>query len=505
MISRLSRNVIYNFAGQAALGIIGLLAAHVIYKRLGASSFGVITVSLVWTATLVSALEMGLSTVVVRAVAAGRTDRSQDPGGLLRSASSIYWIIAIVGALAVYFTLPGVFPLLFRSVSRSTPGALEASRILLMGGLLAIPRVLYQAVLRGAERMGGFNVIRVATRAAQQLGVYLLATNGVGLVALAWWMTAWIAASMMATLITARRVVSRLSLRPGWDPTAVRRSRAFAGSMAAVSAVAVVQTQGDESAVSWTLPVQLAGYYATGEGLLGRVQSLVTAAAEASLPAMTRAHLDGSDTLMTRYRKLHDLVCFGSLPLFAVVAFAIGPLFTHLFSVDAARMIVVPVALLALGFFANVAVSALYITALGTGRAGSVARVGALSTAVVFPIVVVLTHLFGMIGASVAWLLYSAMTYLLLVPKLVRSCFDSAPLAWFKFNLRLLPSLIVFAVAWLCLQAFGPDRVLVAVACLGPAVALHVLLSVVLIGPELRGTMTAAWSGLTSRVSRGTS
>jgi O-antigen/teichoic acid export membrane protein len=448
---------------------------------------------------------MGFSTVVVSAVAAGRSDGGTDPRGLLRTASSVYWLLALGGAVVVYFAVPAVFPLLFRSVSRSTSGAIDATRILLIGGLLAIPRVFFQAVLRGAEQMGGFNVISVATQAAQQLGVYLLASAGARLITLAWWMTAWIAVSMSATFVTARRVAPTGSLRPGWDASAFRRHRAFAGNMAVVSAVAVVQTQGDESAVSWTLPVQLAGYYATAEGLLGRVQSLVIAAVEASLPAMTRAHLDGADTLAVRHRKLHDLICFGSLPLFGAVAFGIGPLFARLFTVGAARMVQVPVAFLALGFFANATVSALYITALGTGRAGSVARIGVITSAVIFPVVVVLTHLFGMVGASLAWLLYSAATYVLLVPRLTRACLDSPALAWFKLTARLLPSLAVFAAGWVCLQVFGPDRIVVVVACLAPALVLHAVLSMFLVGPELRGTASAAWAGFAMRSSRGDS
>lgn len=491
--------MIYNLAGQVGIMILSLFAVHAIYRRLGASSFGVITISLVWSTTIVSALELGFASIVVRAVAAGRADEDEDPSGLLRSATSIYWVLALAGALLVYLALPGVFPLLFRSVSRSVTNALVASRILLMGGLLAIPRAFYQAVLRGAERMGGFNIINVASQAAQQFGIYFLVLAGVGLVTVAWWVLAWFAISTFLSLVAARRAVPTGSLRPGWDPASVRRYRSFAASMALVSATSVVQTQGDESAVSWTLPVAVAGYYATGAALLGRAQALVTAASEASLPAITRSHLDARQSLVVRYRKLHDLICFGSLPLYAGIAFVAGPVFTRLFSLSAARSVEVPVVLLAIGYFANSTVSALYITALATGRAGTVARTNVVATAVVFPIVVLLTHFFGMIGASLAWLMYGAMIYLLMVPRLLRACLDSTLSAWLKRNTRFVPSLLVFAFGWVCLQNFGPYRIPVVVCCLVPALAVHLALSFIFVGPELRGTVMAAWTGVTSR------
>ena len=495
----------YNLAGQVGVMILSLLAVHAIYRRLGASSFGVITISLVWSTTLVSALELGFASIVVRAVAAGRTDEGEDPSGLLRSAASIYWMLALAGALLVYLVLPEVFPLLFRSVSRSVTNALIASRILLMGGLLAIPRAFYQAVLRGAERMGGFNIINVASQAAQQFGIYFLAVAGVGLVTLAWWVAAWFAISTFLSFVTARRAVPAESLRPGWDAASVRRYRSFAASMAVVSATSVVQTQGDESAVSWTLPVEVAGYYATGAALLGRAQALVTAASEASLPAITRSHLDVGQSLVVRYRKLHDLICFGSLPLYAGIAFAAGPVFSRLFSLSAARSVEVPIVLLAIGYFANSTVSALYITALATGRARTVARTNVAATAVVFPLVVILTHFFGMVGASLAWLMYGAMIYLLMVPRLVRTCLGSTLFAWLKLNARLVPSLLVFALGWVCLQNFGPDRIHVVACCLAPALALHLALSFIFVGPELRGTVVAAWTGATSRATKGAS
>jgi hypothetical protein len=97
------------------------------------------------------------------------------------------------------------------------------------------------------------------------------------------------------------------------------------------------------------------------------------------------------------------------------------------------------------------------------------------------------------------------MLYFLMVPRLVRSCLDSTPLAWFRLNARLVPSLLVFALGWVCLQGLGPDRIVVVMACLVPALALHVALSFIFVGPELKGTAQAAWAGITSRAPKGAS
>lgn len=501
MLSRLSRNVVSNLAGQVALTLLSLLAVHIVYRKLGGSAFGIVTVALVWNATLVSALELGFSTVVVRAVAVGRSGQGEDPLALLQSATTAYWTIAILGAIAVNLVLPTVFPLLFRSTSAHLAGGLTATRILLTGGLLAIPRAFYQATVRGAEQMGRLNLISVASQGMQQLGIFVLASAGVGLVYISWWIAAAFAMSTGATMLVARLLVGKGGLRPGWDASAIRRTRAQAASMAVLSATAVVQTQGDKSAVSWTLPVETAGYYATGARLLGRVQALVTAAIEASLPAITRsAHLEDHKSLVARYHKLNDLVCFASLPLYATVAYSVGPVFSGLFSSGAARSLQLPVALLALGFFMNSSVSALYISALGMGEARVVARVNVFTTCLVFPIVVVLTHVVGLVGASLSWLLYGVVTFVIMIPRLSVACLGTSPWAWFKRSARILPSTVTFVGGWVILDLLGPDRVVVVVACLAATLLLHLVLSLFLVGPELRST---ALSALSSRTSRG--
>ncbi|MGH9091840.1 MAG: hypothetical protein ACRDZR_10765 [Acidimicrobiales bacterium] len=165
-------------------------------------------------------------------------------------------------------------------------------------------------------------------------------------------------------------------------------------------------------------------------------------------------------------------------------------------------MIRLPIALLALGFFLRSTTSALYITAVATGNTGIVARINTISTVVIFPVVVVLTHWFHLLGASASWLLYAAAMYLAMVPKLAGPCLGRSSLGWFKDAGRLVPSLLTFLAGWLCLQSFGADRVLVVVACFVPALGLHLLLSATLVGPELKRTATSAWAGLAGHLRR---
>ena len=66
-MSRLSKNVIYNVAGQGIVLLLSLIAVRFIFRRLGDDVFGVIYFNIAMTALLVGALELGLSSTTVRA------------------------------------------------------------------------------------------------------------------------------------------------------------------------------------------------------------------------------------------------------------------------------------------------------------------------------------------------------------------------------------------------------------------------------------------------------
>ncbi len=64
-MTRLTRNIIYNVAGQGLVLILSLIAVRFIFRRLGDDVFGIIFFNLVLTTVLASALELGISATIV--------------------------------------------------------------------------------------------------------------------------------------------------------------------------------------------------------------------------------------------------------------------------------------------------------------------------------------------------------------------------------------------------------------------------------------------------------
>src|SRR2546423_9033150 len=69
-MSRVGRNIIYNFAGQGLLLLLGLVAVRFVFRQLGGDAPGIIYAAATVSAVLSGVLEPGVSAHVVRGVAA---------------------------------------------------------------------------------------------------------------------------------------------------------------------------------------------------------------------------------------------------------------------------------------------------------------------------------------------------------------------------------------------------------------------------------------------------
>ena len=69
-MSRLSKNIVYNFFGQGLLLLLGFVAVKYVFKQLGEDALGIIYFTLTMNSVLCTVLELGISTTTVREVSA---------------------------------------------------------------------------------------------------------------------------------------------------------------------------------------------------------------------------------------------------------------------------------------------------------------------------------------------------------------------------------------------------------------------------------------------------
>ncbi|KKK58026.1 hypothetical protein LCGC14_3048580, partial [marine sediment metagenome] len=90
-ISRLSKNIIFNFTGQIMLLLLSLLTVKFIFKQLGGDALGIIYFTFMLNTLLCIVLEMGVNVTTVREVSSHAKNDSAYISDYLRTISMIFW------------------------------------------------------------------------------------------------------------------------------------------------------------------------------------------------------------------------------------------------------------------------------------------------------------------------------------------------------------------------------------------------------------------------------
>ncbi len=106
--SPLARNIAANLGGQVGLLILGLVAARLVFSRLGQDALGIILFVQTVNLVLAGVFDLGISTITVREVAAHVDDDPVYVRDLVRTASSFYWGGFVLMAAFIVLTAPWV-------------------------------------------------------------------------------------------------------------------------------------------------------------------------------------------------------------------------------------------------------------------------------------------------------------------------------------------------------------------------------------------------------------
>lgn len=500
-MSRLSRNVLYNVAGQGTVLLLGFVGVHFVFSRLGADAFGVIYFNLVLVGVLTTALELGVLATTVREVSAFFDSEPDYVERLIRTASLFYWGLGAVLFGAVFVAAPFLAAHWINLRTLDSGTAVVMLRLLSVTVLIQLPRALYASLFQGRQRMELNNGIDVASSAVQQLGLIAVVAAGGSAYQAAGWIALSVVLSTIAYLLLAGRLVGWRALIPAYDQGVVRRNLRFTGHMGALSILSMLLLQSDRIVVSKLLPIAVVGYYSFASTVVVRISFAYNAIAQAALPSFARLHSRGdAGPLLVQYRKLQDLVCFGLVPVFAALVFGALPLYTNLFNARVAGQLLLPTALLSLGFYMGATVAIPYQFAIAAGRPDIPARANLYALFVVVPWAVTATYLYGITGAATSWIAYGSFLYLYMVPRTCRECLHIPPLSWHAHVARAFGlAAATYGAAWLLLsvtRSFGLGALILADLAANLAFGVGALL---LIGPDLRQTVRRLPATLTAR------
>ena len=491
-MSRLTRNIIYNLCGQGLLLVLGFVAVKYVFRQLGEDALGIIYFSVALSAILSGVLEMGLGATTVREISAHASDEPLYIASLVRTGSLFYWGAYLVAAMAVYFIIPLLVTKWINLKTLDPSAAIPVLRILGMGALVALPRAFYTSILRGLQRMEFNNLIDVVAGALQQFGTIVILILGGGLIHVAYWFASCFGLGIAAYFLISAHFFSVRTLLPGFSLEVVKRNVQYASRIASISILGMVHTQSDKAIVSKLLPLGELGYYGLAYSAVSRSMLVTGAIGQAAFPSFSALFKKGDRlALLVQYRKLQDLLCFATVPIFAAILFAAVPVFSYFLSAGVAQLLLLPVTFLCVGFYMNGTMNGPGVFALAVGRPDINARLNFYALFCVLPVTFILVHFFGLAGAGLSWVFYHLFAYAYGVPRMCSECLGIPAWSWyFQVMKALVLAALTYGLAWVVLVVATARSNSSLILAYGLASTAFLTASYFTVGEELRETIT---------------
>lgn len=408
----LSRNIIANAAAKVWVMLMNLAFIPLYIRYLGIEAFGLIGFFATMQGVL-SIMDLGWSTALNRELALHGRKPEAGPRlrDLLRTVEIVYLSVGVLIGVAVLLCAPPIERLWLHPEGLSDRTVTSAVRLLGLAIATQWPIRLYAGGLMGLERqdLNAFLTSAVATaRGAGAAGVLWLVSPTIE--AFFIWQ---IVVNVLAVIASRAALWSSLDVsspRPRFRLPLLLSTRHFAGGVTTITALGLVFTVGDKLLVSALLPLKTFGYYILASQIASAVAFLSVPIFNAVFPRFSHLISTGDDLQLRRlYHSASQLLSVTILPPVVIVA-----LFPQQLALawtgdpEIARHMQWLLPILVIGSGLNALDHVPYALQLANGWTRLAAVATAVMAAVLGPLLVVLTLVYGAVGAAMIWLLLNA-------------------------------------------------------------------------------------------------
>ena len=440
----LRTNILANLFGSGWIALLTLIATPIQIHLLGVEAYGLIGLIAVLQ-IIFGTLDLGLSASVTQSIASDVSDGRQESSPIIRSAATIYWLMAFVIAGLLWLAAGQIATRWLKPQALDSETVLTAVRTIGLYVAIRWPVAFYTGALNGIQRMDVQNLVKAGAATLRiSVGIIVIVVTKSVTAFLAWFAISAVI-ELLAFIAATHRLIPNLGFRPYFSMEAVRSVWRFSLTMAGIAVLSMLITQLDRIFVSKLLSLSALGYYTLAYTTGIAISLLQTSINTASLPAFAQAAAQDEASLVRRYMKVSELMAyFIALPSFILVFFGSDILRVWV-GADGARGAGLPLMLLSVGFFINAIVSNAYIASVATRRANIPAIVNFVAILIYAPALYLLISRYGIAGAAFCWAVLNFCYLCSLVPavhhKVVR-----APLADWLWRCLAVPSLLAIAI-----------------------------------------------------------
>ena len=494
---KLKSNIIFNFLGSSWIGVLTLVVTPIQVHFLGVEAFGFVGLITILQ-VLLGSLDLGISATVTKVVSSDHSSRRSASAKAVNTASSVYWIIAILIAVLLWLNSAKV-AVFWLSRTRLDPATVTLGiQIVAVYLGLRWPVAFYTGVIGGLQRMDVLNMVKAGVQTLRLVGGVVVLFFVPDLVAFLVWFAISAAVELLAYAALTYRLLPTLRLWPYFSLASFKDIWKYSAAMNIIAFTALVLSQADRLAVTKFLSLEALGYYSIAYNASIAISLIQGAINSATFPAFSHSFSSGKHTdLLSRYGKASQLMGFVvALPCFALVFFG-HEILQFWINARVADHVALTMAWLALGFFLNALVSNAYMAAVACGQPKIPLIINLAALFLYVPALYWLVQQYGVSGAAAAYAGLNVYYVLTLVPAVQVRVMEQRMGMWLRTNL------LPFALAGL--GAFGSAKILAStvepgwqtLAVLTLGIVLYVTVAWFLLSDTLRADLNSIMKRLT--------
>ena len=408
-MSSLKRNALANYAGKIWGVLLSVLLVPVYIRILGLDAYGLIGFFAVLMAAA-SLLDVGLSATMNREMARSRVlpNSRDEANDLARTLIFVYWVIGLVIGFGIYCSSSWIANNWLGT--GGLPMDAVAASVAMMGASLALqwPISLYSGGINGLERQVSCNAVLVILGTVRNLGAVLV------LVVVSPSITAYFAWQMIASALSVAafgwlfwHVMPSGTRKPKLNFPLLKGVWGFATGMAASGIVTFLLSQLDKLILSKVLSLTHFGHYNIANQINVVTKMSPASIFSALLPKLTSLYAKQDVSGFARLYSLGcQLVAIVTLPAsFVVAAFSYDIIRIWTGSVQIAESSACIASVLIIGSAFNSIMGIPYTATIAAGWATFGLYQNAISAVMIVPLMLVLTNLYGGMGAAFSWLI----------------------------------------------------------------------------------------------------
>lgn len=434
-MNTLNKNLIANFGGSIWTGLMGIVFVPLYISFMGIEAYGLIGIYAAMIA-IFGLLDMGLSATLTREMArlVVQKEKAQEMRDLVRTLEIPYWAVGILISVIVIALSPIIA---YRWVNaQNLPPKTVQTAVMIMGMIMAFqwPMSFYSGGLIGLQRqvlLNGINVVMATFR-------------GLGAVLILWLVSPTVEAFFSWQIIISAIHIGLIvfflwrSLPDAADKPCFRRELLsniwqFAAGMTGISALATILMQMDKVILSRMLTLEMFGYYTLASAVAMTLYRFVTPVFSATYPRLTNlVALNAAEEIKILYHKSAQLMSVIVLPTAVVVAlFSKEILLLWTQSQTTAEHAYFLVSIFITGSAINGILNIPYALQLAFGWTRLGFLVNLVSVLLLAPLMIVLTRLYGVVGAASVWIILNAGYIFIALPIMHKRLLPSEKWKWY--------------------------------------------------------------------------